>query len=72
MASIAIYTVDTIHAIADSIGNISSMLSLSLLNKTVEREMMISDIVFRVRSPSEAWTILNSMIDNDSGLVKDK
>lgn len=42
----------------------------SILNKAVERDILMSDVVVRAKFPFEAWNIVNSMIkDGDSDLA---
>lgn len=43
------------------------------LNKEVERDASISNMIMRAKSPSKARTVLNSMIENeDSSMAKDR
>ena len=43
-----------------------SLVVLSALTKAVEKDEMIADIVQGAKAPSEAWKILNSMVESDS------
>ena len=40
--------------------------SLSALTKAVEKDKTIADIVVGAKAPSEAWKILNSMVEDDN------
>lgn len=43
------------------------------LNRAVEKDVLTSDIVLKANSPSEAWKVLNSWIENEnSEQVKDR
>lgn len=42
-----------------------SLTTWSALNKVVERESSPSNMVRRAKSPSDAWTLLKSMIESD-------
>ena len=37
------------------------------MTKAEEKDKTIADIVVRAKAPSEAWKILNSMVEDDSG-----
>ena len=50
-----------------------SLIVWSALTKAVEKDKVIADIVVGAKAPSEAWTILNSMIDDeDSEIAKEQ
>ena len=38
----------------------------SALTKAVEKDKTIADIVAEAKTPSEAWKILNSIVEDDS------
>ena len=42
-----------------------SLIVWSALTKAVEKDKVIADIVVGAKAPSEAWIILNSMIDDE-------
>ena len=46
-----------------------SLIVWSALTKAVEKDKIIADIVVGAKAPSEAWTILNSMIDDEDGEI---
>ena len=43
-----------------------SLVIWSALTKAVEQDKTIADIVVGATAPSEAWNILNSMVEDDS------
>ena len=43
-----------------------SLLVWSALTKAVEKDKTIAEIVVGAKAPSEAWKILNSMVEDDS------
>ena len=43
-----------------------SLVVWSALTKAVEKDKTIADIVVGAKAPSEAWKILNSMVEDDS------
>ena len=43
-----------------------SLVVWSALTKAVEKDKTIADIVVGAKAPSEAWKILNSLVEDDS------
>lgn len=45
--------------------------SWSAYNKLVKRDSLFSNMVMRVKSPSEDWTLMKSMLERDDGTIID-